>query len=56
MARNTPAMRTSSPAVLMRKVKVVFPRPLMALIRAVFVYINGQIHARVRMNFPAELL
>lgn len=28
----------------------------MALIRAVFVYINGQIHARVRMNLPAELL
>src|SRR5699024_10461113 len=56
MARKTPAIRTSSPATLIRKVKNVFPRPLMALIRAVLVYRNGQIHARVRMNFPAALL
>ena len=37
----------------MKNVAVVLPYPLMALNRAVFVYINGQIHASVRMKSPA---
>lgn len=42
--------------VLIRKDEVVFPSPFKTLINVVFVYKNGQIHARVIMNFPAVVL
>ena len=44
------------PAALMRKVRVVFPIPLMVLIRVLLVYKKGHIHARICIRFPARLL
>ena len=45
-----------SPMVLIRKVVPVLPNPLMILKKALFVYKNGQIQAKVTMNCPAVLL
>ena len=42
--------------MLIRKEIVVFPRPLMILIKVVFTYKKGQIHANVRMKSPAKVL
>ena len=54
--KNTLPIRSVSPNVLIKKVIVVLPRPFKMLINVVLVYKNGQIYARVRMNFPASLL
>ena len=55
MAKNTPQIRMIRPDILMNNVKLVFPRPFIMLKRALFVYKNGQIHARVSICFPAVL-
>lgn len=51
-----PAMRRRSPVVLMKNVVVVFPSPFNVLIRVLLVYRKGQIHERVKINFPASVL
>ena len=38
----------------MQSVKNVFPRPFKVLIKVVLTYKNGQIQARMKMNFPAR--
>lgn len=49
-------IRIKSPAVLVRNVNDVLPRPFNILINAVLVYRNGQIKASVIMKLPASLL
>lgn len=56
MARNTPAIRISSPKKLMKKVYAVFPSPFIVLSIAAFVYRNGQIQASVTIKRPAVSL
>ena len=48
----TPPMRSASPDRLMRKEMLAFPSPLMTLIKVLFIYINGQIHASVFKKSP----
>ena len=54
MKRKTPVIRMQRLKRLNRKEQVVFPSPLIMLRSTVFVYRNGQIHASVRIKFPAS--
>ena len=42
--------------MLMKKVELVFPSPLITLCRELFTYRNGQIHERVIKKSPANVL
>ena len=56
MKKNTPLILIPRLIVLMRKERVVLPIPFIILIRVVFVYKNGHIHANVTIKSPARRL
>ena len=56
MPKKTNPMRRKSPRIPLVKVRFVSPRPFNMLFKVVFKYKNGQIHARIVMNFPASSL